>query len=130
VRPQAGAQKSNAPAAQSPADPLANFLGDLHALRAEILVRDDQVQRWTAMQDALRAYVELEQESDRQTRNAAIDPLQRLRNLADDTRARADAMQEASASVTDMAAALDDHQRQVFGTRLAEALAEGMPRAP
>lgn len=130
MRPQAGAQKSNAPAAQSAADPLANFLGDLHALRAEILVREDQVQRWTAMQDALRAYVELEQESDRQTRNAAIDPLQRLRNLADDTRARADAMQKASASVADMAAALDDHQRQVFGTRLAEALADGTPRAP
>ncbi len=113
----------------SPADPLETFLGTLHALRMEILVRDDQVERWTSMQDALRAY-DQQRDAGQQLRNSAIAPVLRLRNLADDTRARADALQKVSDRVADLVTTLDDHQRQVFGARLAEAFASGMPRTP
>ena len=81
------------------------------------------------MQDALREYVDLVQESGQQLRNSAVDPLQRLHNLSDDARSRADALQKVSERMTALVAALDDHQRQAFGTRLADAFAGGAPRA-
>jgi hypothetical protein len=131
MRPsQAGTDHSNSAPTQAPADPLETFLGMLHALRMEILVRDDQVERWTSMQDALRAYVDQQRDAGRQLRNPAIDPVLRLRNLADDARARADALQKISDRAAELAKALDDHQRQVFSTRLAEAFSGGTPRTP
>lgn len=128
--PQAGADHSNPAATQAPADPLETFVGTLHALRMEILVREDQVERWTSMQDALRAYVDQQRDAGQQLRNPAIDPVLRLRNLADDTRARADALQKASDRVAELVTALDDHQRQVFSARLADAFTGGTPRTP
>lgn len=130
MRPPQGADHSSPSAMQAPADPLATFLGTLHALRMEILIREDQVERWTSMQDALRAYVDQQREAGQQLRNPAIDPVARLRNLADDARARADALQKVSDRVADLVTALDDHQRPVFGARLADAFAGGTPRTP
>jgi hypothetical protein len=123
--PPSDAKSQNPAATQSAADPLATFLGSLHALRMEILVRQEQVEAWTAMQDALRAYVDLEQ-----NRNSATDPLLRLRNLAADVRARADALQKVSDSMTALVGTLDDHQRQTFASRLGDAFAGGSPRVP
>ena len=91
----------------------------------EILVRQEQVEGWTAMQDALRAYVDMEQ-----NRDSATDPLLRLRNLAADARARADALQKVSDSMTTLVGTLDDHQRQTFASWLGEAFAGGSPRSP
>lgn len=122
--PPSGTKPSSSPAAQQPAaDPLATFLGSLHALRMEILVRQEQVEPWTAMQDALRAYVDIEQD-----RSAASDPVVRLRSLAADARARADALQKVSESVAALVAALDDHQRQTFSSRLGDAFAQPQAR--
>jgi hypothetical protein len=117
--PPSGAKPSSSPAAQPAADPLATFLGSLHTLRMELLVRQEQVELWTGMQDALRAYVDLEKD-----RSAASDPVVRLRNLAADAHARADALQNVSESVAALVAALDDHQRQTFSLRLGDAFAQ------
>src|SRR5689334_8122530 len=131
MRPsQASAEHSNSAPAQAPVDPLEIFLGTLHTLRMEILVRDDQVERWTSMQDAVRAYVEQQRDAGQQSRNPAIDPALRLRNLAEDARARADALQKISDRIAELAKALDDHQRQLFNTRFAEAFSDGTPRMP
>jgi hypothetical protein len=124
-----GTKPMNPSTALPTADPLATFLGTLHTLRVEILVRQEQVERWTAMQDALRAYVDLEQDAAAQDRNAAIDPLLRLRNLAVDAHARDDALQKVSDSVAALVTTLDDRQRQTFASRLADAFAGGSQRA-
>jgi predicted secreted protein len=123
--PPSGAKSQNPTPVQAAADPLATFLGSLHALRMEILVRQEQVEDWTTMQDALRAYVDQEQ-----NRDSATDPVLRLRNLAADARARADALQKVSDSMTALVGTLDDHQRQTFASRLGDAFAGGSPRAP
>jgi len=128
MRPPGAAPKSNPSAEQAPPTPLATFLGSLRALRMELLVREDQVERWSAMQDALRACTDLEQEAAQPSRGVPADPVQRLHNLVDDARARADAMHEASDSIDAVVASLDDRQRQVFVGRLADAFA-GAPRA-
>jgi hypothetical protein len=131
MRPSQGAAEHSNPAgSQTPQDPLANFLGTLHALRMELLVREDQVEHWTSMQDALRAYVDLGHDAEQQLRNPSVDPSLRLANFADDARARADALQKVRDSTKELVAALDDHQRQVFGTRLADALSGGTSRTP
>lgn len=114
-----------APRAQRPADPLVTFFASLRALRMELLVREDQVAAWTAMQDALRAYVE----SAPQDHDLAIpeeappDALQRLAALAADTRRRADALPRVSDRVSVLMKVLDERQRTTFGTRLANAFA-------
>ncbi|HEV7490640.1 MAG TPA: hypothetical protein VGO25_07525 [Rhodanobacteraceae bacterium] len=131
MRPsQGGGEHSNQAATPLTEDPLAGFLGTLHALRMELLVREDQVEHWSSMQDALRAYVDLGRDAGQQLRNSAIDPLLRLNNFADDARARADALQKVRDRTTELVAALDDHQRQVFATRLADALSGGASHAP
>lgn len=130
MRPSQGSEHSNQAATSAPGDPLADFLGTMHALRMELLVREDQVERWSSMQDALRAYVDLGRDEGQQLRNPAIDPLLRLNNFADDARARADALQKVRDRTTELIAALDDHQRQVFATRLADALSGGTSRVP
>lgn len=127
--PPSGAKSPNANSPAAAADPLATFFGTLHALRMELLVREEQVEKWTAMQDALRAYVAQQQDAASAQRNAA-DPLVRLRDLADDARARADALQKVSDSLAALIGAFDDHQRQVFVTRLGDAFAGGAQRTP
>lgn len=122
--------KSPNAAARSAPDPLAAFFTSLHALRMELLVREDQAASWTTMQDALRAYVELSPANAVELPDTPTDPLTRLHGLADDARARADALQKVSDSVTGLVGALDDHQRQVFASRLADAFAGGSEHAP
>lgn len=128
MKPTGGSSQPNPSAEQQQTSPLATFLGGLRALRTELLVREDQADAWTSMRDALRAYVDLEpQANETSMHNAsiAVDPLQRIRNLADDTRARADALQKVGDGVGALMSVLDDRQRETFGQRLAEAFAAG-----
>lgn len=127
MKPAGGSSQPN-PSAEQPISPLATFLGSLRALRTELLVREDQADAWTSMRDALRAYVDLEpQANEPSMHNAsvAVDPLQRIHNLADDTRARADALQKVSDSVGALITVLDDRQRGTFEQRMADAFATG-----
>jgi hypothetical protein len=127
--PPSGAKSPNAGSPATAADPLTTFFGTLHTLRMELLVREDQVEKWTAMQDALRAYVDLAQDTATEQRNAA-DPFVRVRDLADGAHARADALQKISDSLAALLGVLDDRQRQVFVARLGDAFAGGTQRAP
>jgi len=122
MRP-SGGHSQPAPSAepQQASSPLATFLGDLHALRTELLIRDDQAAAWSSMRDTLRAYVDLESPSN----DPSMDPLQRIRNLADDTRARADALAKVGDSIGVLMPMLDNRQRETFGTHLVDAFAAG-----
>lgn len=127
MRPSSGnMSRPNPSAEQSAPSPLAAFSGELHALREELLVRDDQADAWASMRDALHTYVDLESQANNVMRTAStIDPLQRIRNLADDSRARADALAKVSESINALTILLDERQRETFGLRLADAFAAG-----
>ena len=119
-----GGSPTRPPADQPTSSPMAVFFERLRGMRMELLVRDDQVDRWTAMQDALRAYVDLERDTSGQRgATVAMDPLQHVRNLADTMRSQGDALQKVSDSIGSLMTILDDRQRNVFATRLADALA-------
>jgi hypothetical protein len=126
MKPSGSVPRPNPSAEQQPSSPLATFLDGLRALRTELLVREDQTTAWTSMRDALRAYVDLEPQANERSMHSAsiaVDPLQRIRNLADDTRARADALTKVGDSVGALITVLDDRQRETFGQRLADAFA-------
>ena len=131
MRPSSAPSRANPPAEQQQSSsPLATFLGGLHALRSELLVREDQADAWTSMRDALRAYVGLEPQTNEQAMRVhdasiAIDPVQRIRNLADDTRTRADALKKVGDSVGALMTIMDERQRETFELRLADAFAAG-----
>jgi hypothetical protein len=106
------------------ADAFATFLGDMHVLRTELLIRDDQTTAWTAMRDALRSYVE-------QSAAPAVpaDPLQRIETLADSAAARATALASLSATMAALNRVLDDGQRRTFAAKLQADFAAPAPAA-
>ena len=97
------------------ADAFATFLGELHALRTQLLIRDDQSTAWTAMRDALRAYVEQSASAGTQ---ADGEPLQRIRALADGEQTRATALTGLSGTLDALNRVMDEGQRRTFAQRM------------
>lgn len=112
--------------------PMAALLDRLRPLRMDLLIREDQLSRWNAMQDALRAYVDLEKDGAErlvklQSSSAPVAPLERIRALSDDLQVRADAMRKASDTLAAFAETLDERQRKTFDSRVGDAFAGGAP---
>jgi hypothetical protein len=99
------------------------LLSNLRTLRMDILVRQEQVNAWTAMEDALRTYRDRVQEAS-SSATVPTDPLVRLQDVGNILLERADAAQAANARIADLVAALDDHQKQLFVAKLAEAFSD------
>jgi hypothetical protein len=112
--------KDNSTSDKTPADPFLVLLTNVRTLRMDILVRQEQVNACTAMEDALRAYRDRVQE----TTTVPADPLLRLQAVASSLVGRADAAQAADARIADFIAVLDDHQKQVFVAKLANAFGD------
>jgi hypothetical protein len=130
--PPPGGARPEVPAGPVRPSPMAALLDRLRALRMELLIREDQLARWNAMQDALRAYVELEKDdaerlAKRRSASAPADPIERIRAMSDDLQVRAGAMRKASDSMAVLADALDERQRKIFDSQLADAFAGGPP---
>lgn len=109
--------KDNSTPDKTPADPFLVLLTNLRTLRMDILVRQEQVNACTAMEDALRAYRDRVQEM----ATVPADPLLRLQSVASALAGRADAAQAADARIADFIAVLDEHQKQLFVAKLANA---------
>ncbi len=107
-------------------DPLVTFLGTLHALRAAIVVRADQADAWTAMQDALLAVGDADRAS--ATAPAPSDPAAHLKAYVDDLAARAAATKAAGDRIAAVLAVLDDNQKSMFLARLGEGFAGATSR--
>lgn len=112
--------KDNSTPDKTPADPFLVLLTNLRTLRMDILVRQEQVNACTAMEDALRAYRDRVQE----VATVPADPLLRLQAVASTLVGRADAAQAADARITDFIAVLDEHQKQLFVAKLANAFGD------
>jgi hypothetical protein len=106
-------------------NPLVTFLGALHALRAAIVVRADQANAWTAMQDALLALADAERSAQAP---APGDPEARLRAYVDDLDERAAATQTAGDRIASVLAVLDDTQKTMFIAGLGQAFAGASAR--
>ena len=126
MRPPRDADRPNAAPGQPAPDPLVTFLGTLHALRAAIVVRADQADAWTAMQDALLALADADHAS--AAAQASSDPAAHLHAYVDDLDARAAATKTAGDRIATMLAGLDDNQKSMFLARLGDALAGPSPR--
>lgn len=130
--PPPGGARPEVPVGPVRPSPMAALLDRLRTLRMELLIREDQLARWNAMQDALRAYVELEKDdaerlAKRRSASAPADPIERIRAMSDDLQVRAGAMRKASDSMAVLADALDERQRKIFDSQLADAFAGGPP---
>ena len=131
--PPGGGARPEAPAERVAPSPMPALLDRLRALRMELLIREDQLARWNAMQDALRAYVDLEKDGAERlaklrSANAPVDALKQVRAMSDDLEARAGALRKVSDSLAALAGALDERQRNTFDSRLADAFAGALPR--
>ena len=115
------APKDNSTPGNTPADPFLVLLTNLRTLRMDLLVRQEQVNACTAMEDALRAYRDRVQEAGA---SVPTDPLLRLQAVASALVGRADAAQAADARIADFIAVLDDHQKQLFVAKLANAFGD------
>ena len=115
------ADRPNAAVGQPAPNPLVTFLGTLHALRAAIVVRADQADAWTAMQDALLAVADADRVSS--SGQAPNDPAARLHAYVDDLDDRAAATKTAGDRIGAVLAMLDDTQKSMFLGRLADAFA-------
>ena len=125
MRPPRDADRPNAQPGQPAPNPLVTFLGMLHALRAAIVVRADQADAWTAMQDALLALADAERSAQAP---APGDPEARLRTYVDDLNERAAATKTAGDRIASVLAVLDDTQKTMFLARLGEAFAGASAR--
>jgi hypothetical protein len=108
---------------KTPADPFLVLLTNVRTLRMDLLVRQEQVSACTAMEDALRAYRDRVQEAG-PSATVPTDPLLRLQAVASHLVGRADAAEAADARIADFIAALDDHQKQLFVAKLANAFGD------
>jgi len=125
TRPPPDADRPNAQPGQAAPNPLVTFLGTLHALRAAIVVRADQADAWTAMQDALLALADAERSAQA---SAPGDPDARLHAYVDDLNTRAAATKTAGDRIASVLAVLDDTQKTMFLARLGESLASASAR--
>jgi hypothetical protein len=122
MRPPRDGDRPSAPPGQPPQDPLVTFLGTLHALRAAIIVRDDQASAWTSMQDALLALADAEHPAPSLAQGTG-DPAARLRAYVDALGMRAAATKTAADRIAAVVALLDDTQKTLFLAGLGEAFA-------
>jgi hypothetical protein len=120
MRPPRDADRPNATPGQPAPNPLVTFLDTLHALRAAIVVRADQADAWTAMQDALLKLADAERSAHAPPSG---DPATTLRSYVDDLDTRAAATKAAGGRIAAMLALLDDTQKTMFLGRLGEAFA-------
>jgi hypothetical protein len=120
MRPPRDADRPNAQPGQPAPNPLVTFLGTLHALRAAIVVRADQADAWTAMQDALLAVADTDRSAQAP---ASSDPATSLRTYVDALDERAAATKAAGDRIAAVLAVLDDTQKTMFLARLGEAFA-------
>jgi hypothetical protein len=119
MHPPRDGDRPNAAPGQPAPNPLVTFLGTLHALRAAVVVRDDQASAWTSMQDALLAVADAE----RPASSAASDPAARLRAYVDSLNERTAATNAAGERIAAVVALLDDNQKTMFLARLGDAFA-------
>jgi len=101
-------------------DSLATFFLALRTLREGMMLRQEQVEPWIAMREALRAYVELAP-AGASASPSDVSPLQALHARVAQARSKADALQEVDARVTALLPILDANQRAQFETGLAVA---------
>jgi hypothetical protein len=118
MRPPRDAERPSALPGQPAPNPLVTLLDSLHALRAAIVVRADQADAWTAMQDALLAVADAERSAHAPSSG---DPAAMLRSYVDDLDARAVATKTAGNRIAAVLALLDDTQKTMFLGRLGEA---------
>jgi hypothetical protein len=128
-QPHEATQQPASTSAQGVANPLLAFLRGVRPLRMELLVRTEQVDAWTAMQDALVTVAEAERDASAPA-SGSSDPSVRLSAFVDHLDHRADATKAASERIAAVLAVLDDHQKQIFLARLSDALAGANPPQP
>lgn len=128
--PAGGMPRRGAPAAAAipretaAPDPLARLFAQLRELRSDLLIREDQSDTWTALRDALRAYVDATAAPVAMSADRA-DPRRSLRDRATQARERADALERAVDRLDALAARLDADQRRRLDARL-----DAIVRAP
>lgn len=98
-------------------DPLARLFAQLRELRGDLLIREDQADSWTALREALRAYVDATAAPVAMSAGRA-DPRRSLRDRATQARERADALERAVDRLDALAARLDADQRRRLDARL------------
>lgn len=127
-RGQQGARRDAPRADTAPApapDPLATFFLELRSLREGLMIRQEQVDAWVAMREALRSYVELVPATGTGTEISSGTPLLALRQRVERSRKLAAALQDVEARVDALLPVLDAHQQTLFQSRLAAAFAAG-----
>ncbi len=112
----------SAPAATP--DPLTTFFLGLRALREGMMLRQEQVETWIAMREALRSYIELGPASALASASD-IPPLQALHTRVAQARAKADALQQVDGRIAALMPILDANQRTQFETQLTNAFNAG-----
>jgi hypothetical protein len=108
-------------------DPLVRLFEQLRELRSDLLIREDQADTWTALRDALRAYVDTAPASAAAGAGRA-DPRRSLRDRATQARERADALEHAVDRLDALAALLDADQRRRLDARLDAIVQAAAPR--
>ncbi|PZQ17387.1 MAG: hypothetical protein DI564_06155 [Rhodanobacter denitrificans] len=109
-------------------DPLVRLFAQLRELRSDLMIREDQAEAWTALRDAVRAYVD-ETTAPRASGAGRADPRRGLRDRATQARQHADALERVVDRLDALADRLDGDQRRRLDARLdALAQAPGAPR--
>ncbi|MFT3792063.1 MAG: hypothetical protein QM741_13530 [Rudaea sp.] len=117
-------QQGHGQATERAPDPLRAMLGEARKLRTELLLTADQIGPWSAMEDALREYVELARPPAPEARLAApVDPQTFVQDLADHQRELADAGARFAARTKAVFAALNPRQLRTSKQRFADAIA-------
>lgn len=113
--------KGGGPGGAMPAaDPLKTFFEDMRSLRDVLVLRDDQTEAWIALREALREHATARPAGPGASRDDAS-PERAIRNLADEARRRADALQRIGDTLDTLRGSLDEHQRSLFDARLSSA---------